>query len=94
MVLIIKAADGVKVHTPCGGALFIKYFNCHCCLRHQVNKPAWIQAGWIETECKQSVYKKSEFLECECDCRHELRWMARRENPLPKTPKTPTTLDI
>ena len=47
--------------------------NCDCCERHQQNKPITLEK-WIEII---PSYRKSEQDDCECNCRHEARFICR-----------------
>jgi len=56
---------------------FDKMVACKCCDRHQVNKPAFLDAEWVDappTTIQKNFYPG----ECKCDCRQTLRFMCRR----------------
>ena len=55
--------------------------NCHCCDRHQVNKPT-VFAAWHETPFHntQGTYT------CMCNCRHVARFICRQANVTPPPP--------
>ena len=60
------------------------YYNCDCCIRHQIRKPCITPEGLsiMTKPCvfKQSVYDDvDEYGEpyCKCTCRHLARWHTR-----------------
>ena len=60
------------------------YYNCDCCIRHQIRKPCITPEGLsiMTKPCvfKQSVYDDvDEYGEayCQCKCRHLARWHTR-----------------
>ena len=52
---------------------------CQCCERHQIDKPDILWMGWEETRWKNTSLG-CEGHECECNCRHKMRMMARQYN--------------
>ena len=52
---------------------------CQCCERHRINKPTSMHMGWVETKCNHSKIGNPGH-ECECECRHLMRFMARQYN--------------
>ena len=63
--------------------------NCHCCDRHQVNKPTVFQP-WYETPFNntQNIYP------CMCNCRHVARFICRQANnpPAPTRENSPNSV--
>lgn len=58
------------------------YYDCRCCQRHQVHKPCICNMGYGDELC--IVTKPEAFLHswglnnnCQCQCRHNARWLAR-----------------
>jgi len=50
--------------------------NCHCCYRHQVNKPTVFQP-WTEP----MSYNNTQIVNpCTCNCRHVARFICRQAN--------------
>lgn len=64
--------------------------NCHCCYRHQVNKPI-ILAPWIDTYSNNILI----IYPCQCNCRHLARLICRQINnntPPSTPPNSPTNV--
>lgn len=61
--------------------------NCHCCERHQVNKPTLFQP-WYETPFNNTQYIHN----CMCNCRHVARAICRQANNQPMRPNSPTSI--
>ena len=56
---------------------FDKMAACNCCDRHQVNKPAVLDAEWVDvppTTIQKNFYPG----ECKCNCRQTMRFMCRQ----------------
>jgi hypothetical protein len=56
--------------------LFNSLATCQCCFRHQTDRPLNMQVGWKDTIFKNTNY----YHLCECDCRHKMRFLARKYN--------------
>ena len=50
---------------------------CHCCERHQREKPASLYTGWVDIETNTTGKKKDE--NCNCTCREVTRQLARED---------------
>ena len=61
------------------------YYNCDCCIRHQIRKPCITPDG-LTIITKPCVFKQSEYDDvdqygeayCQCKCRHLARWHTRK----------------
>ena len=54
------------------------YYDCRCCQRHQVQKPC-ICGGELCIVTKPEAFfcRDNHNHDCQCDCRHRARWLAR-----------------
>ena len=53
---------------------------CHCCKRHQINKPSSL-INWVDTPFTNNQYNH-----CLCNCRHLARHICRKIISRPPTP--------
>jgi len=56
---------------------FDKMAACKCCDRHQVNKPEFLHADWVDAP-HTAIQKNFHLGECQCDCRQTMRFMCRQ----------------
>lgn len=63
--------------------------NCHCCDRHQVNKPT-VFRPWYETPYNNTQHNYP----CMCNCRHLARFICRQANNLPILTRTNTPNNV
>jgi hypothetical protein len=87
----IKSDEEFKVPSPIDRKFHYNNFDitkdfktlseCKCCDRHQKDKPIAVEDGWI-CDRWNDTHLGDEGHECECDCRHLMRFMAREYNPV------------
>lgn len=54
------------------------YYECNCCKRHQVHKPAMdLDELYIVTKPQAFFCRDHDNHTCHCDCRHKARWLSR-----------------
>lgn len=52
--------------------------SCHCCDRHLTNRPQSLNQGWTESLWQNTCVGCDDDHECDCDCRHQLRFLCRQ----------------
>ena len=71
-----------------------EYYNqlvdCKCCERHQKDRPTSLLDGWIDTKWNDST----QYPDCSCFCRHDMRMMARAWTSEENTDWVPGVLGI
>lgn len=53
------------------------YYDCQCCQRHQVHKPCIADGELCIVTKPQAFFCRDNHNNCQCDCRHKARWLAR-----------------
>ena len=63
--------------------------NCHCCYRHQVDKPTILEP-WIDTNSNNI----SIIYPCRCNCRHLARFICRQINNTPAPTRANSPINV